>query len=245
MKVCMHCLTEYLDEYNYCSDCKGPLTKMSESKKRMLYKIKNPAKLTSLENIKETELLETLLSIENINCFVVDSEKTEWGEKGSQEIFVEESKLERALLVLEEFQLRIKELRDFAEKKSRMIKPSLLVTVGKEIQVNPWELACFLEERHIKCCYETVQDFVMGWGVVVNGIRSGKNVSLSDFYVDEMYLSEAQNAVEDFLKYQNDIEDNAGDDEESYESEMTGDAELEDEEPLSGNLLNWFGKLLK
>lgn len=241
MKVCIHCHTEYLDEYDECSDCKGPLIKMSESKRSMLDKLKHPVKLTGLKDMKEIELLEALLSIENIKYFVVDPENTELGEEGFREIYVEENRLERTLPILEKFQFRIEELRDFAEKKSRMIKPALLVTVGKDIRANPYELVSFLEDRHISCCCETEQDFVMGRNIALNGIMSGKNVSLSDIYVDEMYLPEARNAVEEFLEHQYDDKDDDKDD----VCELTDEAELEEEELPAGSLRNWLGKFLK
>lgn len=201
MKFCLKCLTEYIDDCEYCSDCGGSLLPMSKAEGRMHRKMKHPVKLITLEDRKEKELLKALLSEQNITFYAVEKEdSTSREETTTEDIYVEENKLQHALLTVDSFQGDLKNIREFLEVKARMITPTRFITLEVGEGADACDLVCFLEERSILSCFETERYYEASVKTAAIGSISGRMVIKEHVYVDAMYREEAIKAATEFLE---------------------------------------------
>lgn len=251
MKLCLKCLTEYRDDCESCSDCGGPLTAMREAEVRMRNKMKHPIKLITLEDTKEKELLKALLSEQNIIYYALQGESTDGLEEhDTEDIYVEENRLEYALPIVDSFQRDLVSIREFAEAKARMIKPVLLFTLEVGEGVNGWDLVCFLEERNIQSCCETERYYEAGARTASYGSMCGGMVIKEHIFVDERYLEEAMGAAEEFFeekrlqKERDKMSENTDEGDEEEETDEEERTEYTDCEFIPDRFLKWLHGVL-
>lgn len=137
----------------------------------MRRKMKHLVKLITLEDTKEKELLKSLLLEANIIFYAVEREVSGGrAEQTTEDIYVNENRLEDALITVDRFQCDLNHIREF------------------------------LEERKIQSCIEADRYYEAGLKTASNGSMCGSWVFKEHVYVDEIHLDEAIKAAEVFFE---------------------------------------------